>query len=518
MMHSLLYLFFSMFSCSPQENVSAVTENYFLVPFRQGDKWGLSDTLGNINLKAQYDDIIDMSIEPSRKQSFYYFRKDKRTVLIDHTGKSYLSEYDSISKDYILYQNGKAGLYFDLNNAIYNKPRNFSVILKPEYDRIEKAEIENQYIISKDGKSGVVSLSYEGAYSFILPVAYDSIVKTGNNLTGYNSGEVAAFNKTEPETHHGNDIDGPLYPETVRDRSAEKQRLISNLQKDAAPEDIKKMLPFDITPYNLYLLYRENGKKGILSFIYDLNDVTRPLIKKIIVPAVYDDVQEISPDKYLVRDGKKYGIAGINQVIKVPLVYDDIGYFKGSNDFLLLKKADKYAVYSNGRGSNLTDFEYDNYQFIPSLDYKYYVILDKNGKKSVMDSSGRISDAAYDECTLMREEPIYEGKAYVREFMKVRKGNKYGVIETREKKPAEVPVEFDDVSLTQVGYYSTFNRGLRGAFSAKNHINIPPNYKSIKYFKVNSLQGNRTIYFFEGITQNGIKIIIDQKGKEFYSK
>lgn len=51
-MKNILYILpvFILCSCFGQSK-----NNFFLLPYQVGEKWGLADTLGNIKVKPQYD-------------------------------------------------------------------------------------------------------------------------------------------------------------------------------------------------------------------------------------------------------------------------------------------------------------------------------------------------------------------------------------------------------------------------------------------------------------------------------
>ncbi|WP_131726112.1 WG repeat-containing protein, partial [Chryseobacterium sp. Leaf201] len=77
--YCLLMILF--FSCEGQNK-----NEVFLLPYQVGEKWGLADTLGNIKVHPQYDEVIDFNIEPLQfaktpPYSYYYVRKNKEIFL-----------------------------------------------------------------------------------------------------------------------------------------------------------------------------------------------------------------------------------------------------------------------------------------------------------------------------------------------------------------------------------------------------------------------------------------------------
>jgi hypothetical protein len=90
----------------------AQSNDFFLMPYRSGNKWGLCDTLGKIKIKPEYDGFADMIVDRSSEQSFYFVKLNGRTIIIDHNNVQQLKEYDSVSPlQKVVFKNGKAWAY-----------------------------------------------------------------------------------------------------------------------------------------------------------------------------------------------------------------------------------------------------------------------------------------------------------------------------------------------------------------------------------------------------------------------
>lgn len=154
-------------SCQGQSTEIRVQETVannepFLIPFRDGKNWGLSDTLGNLKIQPQYDNIHDFFIiyeNNEIKNSTYLVEKDGNKFFINYQNKILSSDLDSVeyfeneifdqrnffglqNHYYIIYKDGKQGFFAD--SAQY---------ISPVYDEIDTERIG---LVKKDNKYGVV--------------------------------------------------------------------------------------------------------------------------------------------------------------------------------------------------------------------------------------------------------------------------------------------------------------------------------------------------------------------------
>lgn len=521
-----ILLLFSAYSFSQDKTAGGVKEQgkeSFLVPYRVQDKWGLSDTLGNIKIQPQYDDLIDAFIYPEKRQSFYYFKANGKTILADHNNNRYFQEYDSIDyKKNFVYKGGKIGLYgMVYADSDSDQKNDFKLILKPVYNTITIDE--PYYVVSQNGKKGLLQIGYDKNIKNLLAVEYDSIVVKDKLWIGY---KMSKGKRVQQQLNYDKETDIPSPVAEQKSNTAtkpeaqanqKKKQLVSNLTRDASKEDLEKILPIRITPVNLYVKYREKNKTGIASFYYSLDGPKKLLLKQVIVPAEYDSIEEMDRNRYLVMNNGKFGIKATFSEGNIEPVYDGIAYYPGFTNFILLKKGNKYAVYSTLQNKAITDFEFDGYSYKPSQDNLYYLLLEKDKKRGLLNAEGIIVPAIYDAIVIDTARITYEGRTSDNEYLKFKKDGRYGIINLKSKITTEVPFEFDDIFPGEQGYYITVSNQLKGAYSAQQKINIPPKYQSIQLFERIYIH-NSVIHFFKVVTVDGKKIIISQNGKEFYTK
>lgn len=497
--------------------------NEIRIPFRQGDKWGLSDTSGNITIKPEYDDIINMKYQQVTKQTFYYFIQNKKIILTDQNNIKYLQQYDSINNiNRYVYKNGKVGLY----EIVYRyseteKKDTVQVLIEPKYDKME-----NQfpyYLCHLNGKIDIIKRNDNGIVNKVSFINED-LETTSRNTYNIEPIEQIQQNTTKSEYE--------LQQEIV----ARRRKTIENITRNATKEDLAKILPIEFTKYNEYIKFKENNKEGIVWFFYSLSTKPASLVKNIVIPAKYDFIEEIGLDAYLVKLNGKYGVvmqgSKDEAIIKVEPIYDEIVYHPNSRyPSLLLKRNGKYAYYSKMNEKIITDFEYDGYLFIPSKLNKYltYIILEKEQKKTIATTdSFVINEAIYDDIVIDTVQVSYTqnslGKEIVKyrneEIIKVKYKNKFGALKSGEQNiiNIEVPCEYDNVIRENSDYYTVEKNGLKGAFMKSFlNINIPTKYTSVKEFYFQKFDKNNSILLFEVTDEKGAKFLVNEFGKEYYN-
>lgn len=503
------------YSCGTYDN------EYFLMPYREGDRWGLCDTLGKVQVKPQYDGFMEMIIDQQSKQSFYFVKKDGRTVVVDHNNEQHLKEYDSVDPGHQrIYKNGKVGLYFYKSGNAYQKTiGSFVIYADAIYTSIEPMEARGMYMLDLNGKKGLLRTEY-GRASIVLQAEYDKIVFDKPVYNAY-KGEIVEAQYRDPKqsSSGGGDISmgGTSKEEQEREKEKQKQKdeeyrrkLIENLKKDTSPEDLKKIMPFEITPINKYIKVRENGMQGLAHFSYSLSGPTKQLIKVDVIPAIYDSISESGPTNFLIKKDGKYGYRRQRKVLLEP-IYENVKFFSTNMNGLLVEKDGKYAVYLLVESKFVTDFIYDDYTLLPVTGYPPHLILHKNGKKILWDYDRPSSE--YDELTTLTKTSTEERVDYYGYAIKSRKGSKYGAL--KEGKTL-LPAEYDDVYISVDGLFLIpVIDGKKGIFSESILTNIPPKYKSVEFFKRFSI-GEKNYPVYKVTDRNDKIFYTDRNGKEFY--
>ncbi len=298
-----------------------------LVPYRDGTRWGYSDTLGKIIVKPGYDSVSTIVYDG-------YIYKNGKEGLIHESGKIMFPPlYDAIEAQYpyenfyIVQKAGKKGLFTDAGRQIIPFLFDSMAILQ-----------EDLILVSTGKKYGL----YDSAGKLLVSPQYDEItdaffdekVDHSRAIMGRKGEKYWLINKqtgsSAPYIYQGNDVIEGIMDPGVMD---EEPRYF--LRADS----VKKMLGADRvidfvykTPWGSnatpdYFLVIKEGKKGLF-------DKTQ---NQLVIPVVYEDILYVTKpfiSNYLpagtalLAAVKKEGRAGIiNQkgYILLPFEYDAIG-------------------------------------------------------------------------------------------------------------------------------------------------------------------------------------------------
>lgn len=349
-MKNIIYclLVFLSFSCKGQNR-----KEFFLIPYQVGDKWGLSDTLGNIKVKPEYDEIIDFDIQIRQNgnvpsYSYYYVKKNKEILFIDSENKRYFKDYEIVqsrnTKTLHFKKDGKIGLQWPSMESgewkLEGDPASY------QYDNIYNYPDSNSlftlFIINK--KKGIMLEDRQ----IIIPAEYDSI----SYLKSQQKWEFKAYQ-----------LDG-------NKKIIQEKKYIKDFDLSPSPGFLTKV---DTSGFLERKEMKEFEKKS-----YHLDSYKNVYYYKDFLPAIVKD-----------NNSNKFGITYGNNNGTIEFLYDDIftviyhsaSYkdkykvyvFKKGNIYGMFDKSNKYAPYTN---------EYD------SIEQRYYMM-------SKMGDSGSFVEMPY---------------------------------------------------------------------------------------------------------------------------
>lgn len=258
---------------------------------------------------------------------------------------------------------------------------------------------------------------------------------------------------------------------------------------------------------------RYQGKDGVI----DLQENT-------VIPFEYEKIERSyldGPITYIVQKNGKYGLIARDGTVPVPIQYDYLRNFSGGNliasrdnkkgiiskegkvlmpvDYEEIERNDRnIVVRKNGKFGLLTrDFqpllpmEYDDIQqmgFDGSYSISYYLVT-KNGKKGVMDISGKtVIDVLYDNFV-----PVSNNYRMVfKQPLVAIKGGKYGMIDLYNK--PVVPFEYDHLQPLNSFLLIV---GKKGKFGVREIYNMTADVLPVKYTFVAYKQGNNLVAYNE---------------------
>ncbi|GAA4059019.1 WG repeat-containing protein [Flavobacterium chungnamense] len=342
-----------------------------LIPYRNKNLWGLSDTLGNIKVKPIYKDIKDFFIDKDTDfTSMYAVKTNKSYFVIDRNGKVIIPEtygYDSIYVNkfyydrFLVYKKGKMGLY-------KNKE-----LIPCIYDKVEIGTNESYYV-----KMGKLSGLINAKGKLIIPVLYDDVHPSFEEKDDYNSEYVwVAEKKNEEKKFYDFKIPTKL------DRSMYEKNIVeeanSNDDDSDKEELFKAKLKERYDKVNIVMYYKvayveKNNKKGLVEL---------PSLKEIISP-IYEELSSYGWDNseivYKVKLNNKYGFVKPGNVTILNCEFDEI------EDLGILIKDGKKGYYTFNsiypyiQPKYLSIKNYDDIDINDTWQFKLFEVTTEKGK------------------------------------------------------------------------------------------------------------------------------------------
>lgn len=368
-------LIFLFLSCEGQSK-----NDFFLLPYQVGEKWGLADTLGNIKVKPQYDEVVDFNINARNygktpPHSSYYVRKNNEIFFIDAGNNRYFKDYEIVKspnreKGIFFKKNGKIGIqglvFEDGTWKLIGDPSSY------KYDNIYQYPDANSLftIMEINKKKGL--MFYDG--DTIIPIEYDSISHSNSNDTWeFNAYQLDGNKKIIQTTRYTKSIKFPPPPGFSRN---DDSNLLKRMEMDAS---YKKS--YHLSEYDHVYYYRDktpaivkdnnSGKFGITT-LSDLKKIDF-LYDEIFTVEYHTSGYKDKSKAYVFKRGNKYGFFDkYNKYLPYTDEYDSIEQkYYTTNDinssappyempYLVFRKKDKYGADNfNDMLFNMIPFEYD---------------------------------------------------------------------------------------------------------------------------------------------------------------
>jgi len=342
-----------------------------LIPYRDKNLWGLSDTLGNIKVKPIYKDIKDFFIDKDTDfTSMYAVKTNKSYFVIDRNGKVIIPEtygYDSIYVNkfyydrFLVYKKGKMGLY-------KNKE-----LIPCIYDKVEIGTNESYYV-----KMGKLSGLINAKGKLIIPVLYDDVHPSFEEKDDYNSEYVwVAEKKNEEKKFYDFKIPTKL------DRSMYEKNIVEEANSNNDDTDKEELFKakleerydkVDIVMYYKVAYVEKNNKKGLVEL---------PSLKEIISP-IYEELSSYGWDNseivYKVKLNNKYGFVKPGNVTILNCEFDEI------EDLGILIKDGKKGYYTFNsiypyiQPKYLSIKNYDDIDINDTWQFKLFEVTTEKGK------------------------------------------------------------------------------------------------------------------------------------------
>ena len=419
----------------------------------ENEKWGIIDSLGNITINPQYDEMITI---PDKTIPVFICTYDVNYETLEYKTKAINEKGEEIFLNY----EGVEGLINEdeSGNIFYEK---------------------NVYKVKKDSKFGLI----DGKGKEILKCEYDDI----STLTG-EEGTLLIIqnNNIGLADTYGNILIKPEYTDIQKFGNGSKNKYIVKnsdnkygiLLSDSSVEiEIKYDYIKSIDGNNLYAVKEDDMWKVINK------DST------IEVSINYDDVSDIKNDYIVVEDNNKYGLINTSGEEVIPVEYDDLKYIFEEN--YIARQGDKYGII-NISNETVVEFKYNNMRYIDGAgvliadtDEINSDIMNKNFEVKI---NGVLSDINIEKGYMkIRQDEDYKYYNFRLEEKKNteiltkntifldKKDGKYGYINNR----GEVVVDYiydDATEQNQYGFASVNKNGLWGSIDGNGNVVLEPKY------------------------------------------
>ncbi|TAH18141.1 MAG: WG repeat-containing protein [Cytophagales bacterium] len=222
----------------------------------------------------------------------------------------------------------------------------------------------------------------------------------------------------------------------------------------------------------------------------------------------------------IIQQGKLFGAVSDASKVILPLMYDNVTFYNQKDSacsrwegVLLIQKDGLYAL-CNADGSPMTPMIYEEIPYLPETCGGSQPIfkVKQGGKFGLMDNKGGILiRSAYDDVFMLKTD---KGKLTTPEVACVRKQNKYGFLELREKQI--LPTQYDKIAFLQHIeikekdkiktnlLIKVWQNGKCGVMNLSDKTEIPIEYTDIQPFE----------HSLALVRKNGKFGFIDLEGKE----
>ena len=347
----LLIIFGVIFLKNPKtknkEEIKKEPFEYFGLNSLDG-KAGVIDKTGKILINTDYENIY---IPNQSKDVFICYKNDTDYIILNKDGNELFTEYDAV---YAI-QVSESTNEMEQDVLCYAENDNFGLI---DYSGKKITNAIYEEIVSLPNKPGFIRVKSKGLYGVldskgntIIDVKYNSVVGDDfSTSSGYSKEGFIVSEKTSTGINYGY-------------ISSEGKMLISPKY-----EEITRAKEYEDD--DIYLIFRENGKKGVIKN------------KKEIISPKYQSINYYNvSDIFVVNRNGKYGFYSNSGDEILPVQYTS--YFVAGN-YICVKKDDSMMLYDfHGNLVNtniyksITETDNPNY-FIAQDEMGFYSIISKD--------------------------------------------------------------------------------------------------------------------------------------------
>ncbi len=373
-------------------------QNKVWVPYRDGDRWGYSDTLGTIKVKPVYDSagFFEGTV------AFVY--KGTKAGMINYAGieliKPDYTVIEGLEEGYKVYQDDKAG-YISASGKL---------ILPVQYKDMYILD-EKFMIVQQGNKFGITDMTGK----ILLPVAYDEVVpeflSTKLNDDNYvivkKEGQAFSFDK---KTHKLEKFNGVL--EEMKEGIAELESIPPPMEEiDQSAKYLKevkaKFKADEVSLFNaianyasqVFFLVTVDGKKGVVEYVSstDIRTIVPIAFDAITYTFTNDLASFAKPGSRLlaaVSKNGKFGVVNESGAVIIPFEYSKIDRLTGYPFGFELQNEKKKGVFLPTTMYPIIPPKYDAVEYVTTLpvnDNWAFVIyrVELNGKYAYIGENGK---------------------------------------------------------------------------------------------------------------------------------
>ncbi|WP_207421541.1 WG repeat-containing protein [Desertivirga brevis] len=430
---------------------------------------GGSEIKGDISLDDGFGVSIEMP-DPKRNPTAGYYQQNGKYGFVLPNDVQEAAIYDNIfstTKGFIV-----------IKDKLYGIANKRGVILgRIEFDSLGTSQGDS-YVVKKNGRYGTLSSTGKT----LLPIQYNKILYSDHPtltfIEGTEGGIQIIFNETQKSFPQKIER-AELYGDLVLIKSEGKFGVLK--RKQIVPFEYDSIFvaplgesgnvkprsfsnsrkPQSLILDNSYrsiscLAVRKDGKYGLIDSA-----------GKVIFPAENDAVNNYETYRYYsVKKGNFYGIYFTEAKVKTGIEFDRV-YADGIGYVMAVK--DKKAGAYNLQGKLIVPFEYDPGSIMQS---SLGLRVGKNNKKGIISKTGAtLIPPLYDDV-----DPFWEGG--LNKFMKVRSGEKYGVVNLKNE--VIIPVKFEWIG-EEEGMLKVATTSPRkfGLYDKNGQVIVPASYRWI---------------------------------------
>jgi WG containing repeat len=306
--------------------INFVLDAQILVPYRLKDKWGYSDTLGNIKIAPKYT-LANFFIDKTARAFL-----QKKYTYIDKKGKELYNYFDEITEQ-------EDGYAFVTNNKKSGIVKGKKVIIPLIYDELYNANYEYRFQHKKFAAIGVINNKHY-------------LIDYVKNITTKIKEEDNSAMAVRPEARD--------YENNEEYKSRYKEELQTYIKNGVIDS-------FEIIYNNIYLVSKQ-GKYGL----YKATDYSNPFINKLI-DCKYEQIKSYVnvtsnnkiPNNFIAKLNGKYGLVDDYDNVLLPFEYDDL--INHNISFVYTIKNNKMGCFIFNTSYPAIACKYENMEYKESL-------------------------------------------------------------------------------------------------------------------------------------------------------